>query len=287
MVLEHAAPGSDMVCSFVLASGQMTVTVTVDEPRQVRARPGQLRLAGPLHPGHLGRLHRRGAALLRLDHDGVLRHGGRPLTWIPTPLGTARLPATPRRSRHTRAARSLQANRRDPPTQRRALRRAPRRRLLRGGPQPRARLPGPPPPAPGRALRPPVPQPRRALRGPRPGRHDRPDQVGRPLRHRPRRGVLDLRDADDHRRDQALLPRQGLGDPGAPAAAGAAHADRFRDRRAHPEPGSLPHAARARARRSAARSRRSSRGSSPATPTRRCPSTPPTTPTTARRACSR
>ena len=30
MALEHAAPGTDMVCSFVLASGRMTVTVTVE-----------------------------------------------------------------------------------------------------------------------------------------------------------------------------------------------------------------------------------------------------------------
>ena len=59
------------------------------------------------------------------------------------------------------------------------------------------------------------------------------------------RGVefSDLRDPDDHRRDQAPLPRQGLGDPGAAAAAGAAHADRQHRRRAHPEPGPLAHAA--------------------------------------------
>ena len=97
----------------------------------------------------------------------------------------------------------------------------------------------------GRALRPPLPQPRRALRGPRPGRHDRADQVRRPVRHRPRRRVLDLRHADDHRRDQALLPRQGLGDPGAAAAPGAADADQRRHRRAHPAARPLPHAARA------------------------------------------
>ena len=45
----------------------------------------------------------------------------------------------------------------------------------------------------------------------------RPDQVGRPVRPRPRRRVLDVRDADDRRRDQAALPRQGLGGPGARA----------------------------------------------------------------------
>ena len=57
-------------------------------------------------------------------------------------------------------------------------------------------------------------------------------------------------------------------------------------RRADPEPGPLPHAARARRARSAARSRRSSRASSPATPTRRCPSTPATATTTAPARCS-
>ena len=36
-----------------------------------------------------------------------------------------------------------------------------------------------------------------------------------------RRRVLHLRHADDRRRDQAALPRQGLGGPGAPPAAGA------------------------------------------------------------------
>ena len=83
----------------------------------------------------------------------------------------------------------------------------------------------------GRALRPTVPQPRRAVRGPGPGRHHRPDQVDRPVRLRPRRGVLDVRHPDDHRRDQALLPRQGLGDPGAAPAPGAADADRYVERR--------------------------------------------------------
>ena len=85
---------------------------------------------------------------------------------------------------------------------------------------------GAPAPAARRALRAAVPQPRRAVRRPRPGRHDRADQVRRPLRHRPRRGVLDVRHADHRRRDQAALPRQGLGDPGAAPAPGAADVDR-------------------------------------------------------------
>ena len=68
---------------------------------------------------------------------------------------------------------------------------------------------------------------------------------------------------DHHRRDQALLPRQGLGDPGPAAAPGAADADQQRP------PPSSPRSSAARPRRaswprrSAARWRRSSRGSSP------------------------
>ena len=79
------------------------------------------------------------------------------------------------------------------------------------------------------------------LRGPGAGRHDRADQVRRPVRHRARRGVLDVRDADDHRRDQAPLPRQGLGDPGAAPAPGAADADQHRQRGADPGAGPLAH----------------------------------------------
>ncbi len=161
-------------------------------------------------------------------------------------------------------------------------------RRRRGGVDPR-RGPGgtgPPAPAAGGALRAAVPQPRRALRGPGPGRHDRAAQVDRPVRPRARGRVLDVRHPDDHRRDQAVLPRQGLGDPGAAPAAGAAHADRRDQCRADPEPGSLPHRRASSPKRSAARSRRSSRGSSRATPTRRCRSTPATATTTARRPCS-
>ena len=162
------------------------------------------------------------------------------------------------------------------------LRDAPQRRR----PADRPRRAGAPAPAARRALRAPLPQPRRAVRGPRAGRHDRPDQVDRPLRHRPRRRVLDVRHADDHRRDQALLPGQGLGDPGAPAAPGAADADRLGDRRAHPVARSLPHTARARRDDRLHAWRRSSRASSRATPTPRCRWTPPTTATRGPRRCS-
>ena len=191
---------------------------------------------------------------------------------------TARHPRTTgRRSRHADAG--IEA---DPAAQRGAVRRAPRRGRRRGDRDAardelvhlhlplvehcarRFRNRGEP------------------LRGPGPGRHDRPDQVDRPVRLRPRRGVLDVRHPDDHRRDQALLPRQGLGDPGAAPAAGAADADRRRHRRAHPVASAAPPRRASWPRRSAARSRRSSRASSPATPTRRCRSTPATTATTAR-----
>ena len=91
-------------------------------------------------------------------------------------------------------------------------------------------------------------QPRRAVRRPAPGRHHRPDQGDRPLRHRPRRGVLDVRDPDHRRRDQAALPRPRLGDPGAAPAPGAAAVDHHRDRRPDPAARPLPHRLRARRR---------------------------------------
>ena len=53
---------------------------------------------------------------------------------------------------------------------------------------------------------------------------DRADQGDRPLRRRPRRRADDVRDAEHHRRDQAALPRQGLGDPRAARPAGAERA---------------------------------------------------------------
>ena len=97
------------------------------------------------------------------------------------------------------------------------------------------RRPGDAAPAAGRALRATLPQPWRAVRGPRAGRHDRADQVDRPVRARARRRVLDVRHADDHRRDQAALPRrQGLGDPGPAEAPGATDADLGDDRGPHP-----------------------------------------------------
>ena len=55
---------------------------------------------------------------------------------------------------------------------------------------------------------------RRSARRSDSGRHRRPAQGDRSLRSRARRRVHDLRDADDRRRDQALLPRQGLGGQG-------------------------------------------------------------------------
>ena len=63
--------------------------------------------------------------------------------------------------------------------------------------------------------------PRRAARRSRPDRRDRTDQGDRPLRPRPRRRADDVRDAEHHRRDQAALPRQGLGGARAARAPGA------------------------------------------------------------------
>ena len=124
----------------------------------------------------------------------------------------------------------------------------PVRRAARGRPDPAAgaRPAGRDAPAAGRIPGPPVRRPRRAARRPRPGRHDRADQGGRPVRHRARRRVLDVRDADGRRRDQAALPRQGLGGPGAAPAAGAAAVAVLGHRGALPEPGPLPHGRRAR-----------------------------------------
>ena len=170
---------------------------------------------------------------------------------------------------------ALTRHRADPAAQRRALRDPPRRGRRRRRAAPRARdglvhLHLPLVEHCARRFR----NRGEPLRGPGPGRHDRADQVDRPVRHRARRRVLDVRHPDDHRRDQALLPRQGLGDPGAAAAPGAADADRRGHRRAHPDAWAAPPRRASSPRRSAARSRRSSRASSRATPTRRSPSTP-------------
>ncbi len=63
-----------------------------------------------------------------------------------------------------------------------------------------------------------------------PGREPRPDQGDRPLRARPRHEVHELRRADDPRRAQAPLPRQGLGAARAARPAGADARGQPRDR---------------------------------------------------------
>ena len=173
-----------------------------------------------------------------------------------------------------RRVRRPHRRRADPAAQRRAVRRSCATRTAserepRRGP----RRAGAPAPAAGRALRPPLPQPRRAARGPRPGRHDRPDQVDRPLRHRAR--------ASSSRRTR---PRRSSARSSATSAtragrSGCRGGSRSCGCRSVRRPPSSPSASAApprRAsspRRSAARSRRSSRASSPATPTPRSPST--------------
>ena len=151
-------------------------------------------------------------------------HHGRRMT-EPVVVPAGRTPVEPttspsragRRAGATPSARASGSSSRSSPDRRGGPRRTARpRRARHAAPAARA------------VPRPPVPRPRRAARGPRPGRHDRPDQGGRPVRPRARRGVLDVRDPDDRRRDQAALPRQGLGDPGPAPAAGAAHLARRR-----------------------------------------------------------
>ena len=80
----------------------------------------------------------------------------------------------------------------------------------------RRALPAARPPA-----RPPLPARRRAARRPDPGRVARAAQGDRPLRPGPRDGVLVVRGADDPRRAQAPLPRQGLVGPRPARPAGA------------------------------------------------------------------
>ena len=79
-------------------------------------------------------------------------------------------------------------------------------------------------PAAGPPARAPLPAPRGAVRRPLPGRLPRAREGDRPLRPRARRRVLELRGADDPRRDQALLPRPDVvgARPARPAGARAA-----------------------------------------------------------------
>ena len=82
-------------------------------------------------------------------------------------------------------------------------------------------------PASSRGLR-----PERVLRRPLPGRLPGARQRRRPLRHQARHRVLELRRADDPRRDQALLPRPDVVGPRPARPAGA----RAQGRRAGGEP---------------------------------------------------
>jgi hypothetical protein len=75
-------------------------------------------------------------------------------------------------------------------------------------------------PAAGAQSRPPLRAPERTVRRHLPGRVPGSHQGDRSLRSQPRRIVLELRDTDDPRRDQALLPRPLLDRPHAPGAQG-------------------------------------------------------------------
>ena len=142
------------------------------------------------------------------------------------------------RRRHRRAAREAEgavvsATRRSSSPEK-ARARGPRAAapLPRGRRHERPRGADPPPPAARALARAPLRRPRRVARGHRAGRRDRPDQGDRPLRDRARGLARHLRDAERRRRDQAPLPRQGLGDPRAARAAGAQRLDVRRDRAA-------------------------------------------------------
>ena len=76
-------------------------------------------------------------------------------------------------------------------------------------------------------------------------RLDRADQGDRPLRPEPRRRADDLRDPEHHRRDQAALPRPGLGRAGATRPAGAERQALEARRAAHRAARPLAHGARA------------------------------------------
>ena len=106
--------------------------------------------------------------------------------------------------------------------------------------------------------------------------HHRSDQGGGPVRPRARRRVLHVRDADRRRGDQAALPRQGLGGPGAAPAAGAARSRSPGHRELSPDARPLPDGRRARRAPAAHARRRCWRRWSRPTHTRRCRSTPPT-----------
>ena len=206
MVLPQAREGSDLTCAF--------------DPRQQQPHGRRVRRVRP--PRQPSRDGFAWTVLAALTSSVQRRGRRRPADRHPVP-GHGRAGVTS--SDETRAAASDLAEMRARSV---ALFSRLATDLSRGGAGLGARPARAAAPAARRALRAPVPQPRRAVRRPAPGRHHRPDQGHRPLRPRARRGVLDVRHADDRRRDQAALPRPGLGDPGAAPAPGAAHHDHRR-----------------------------------------------------------
>ena len=161
----------------------------------------------------------------------------------PPPDGHSR-PSHPARSPSIETSAGLGASGRSPPSgasapraypadpeSRAARTRADRALLERAhaGRPGRARAARPALPAARPPARPPLPARRRAARRPDPGRLARAAEGDRPLRPDARDRVLELRRADDPRRAQAPLPRQGLvgARPARPAGArGQARAGR-------------------------------------------------------------
>ena len=80
MVLPEADAGADLVCSYFLAPGRLTVEVAVERLVARRARLRQLRLAGAQHPGHRRRGRRLRRPVRRQAHDGVRSPRSRQLT---------------------------------------------------------------------------------------------------------------------------------------------------------------------------------------------------------------
>ncbi len=95
--------------------------------------------------------------------------------------------------------------------------------------------------------------------GPLPGRVPRAGQGGRPVRPRPRRGVLELRGPDDGRRAEAPPARRDVGPPRPARPAGSRAADAADVRGTHAAARAPPDGARARDR-ARLRRRRGARG---------------------------
>ena len=203
MLLAQAMPGTDLDCRFELGRRhadrhRVASTATARLPaRDTFAWTVLTALAGDVD-----------------SPVGPRRPGLDRAAQAPARIGRCRAQRHPTASRRTGRGRGLRSRSATPTSSRRRCRRVRSTALARparearelfaqlaraaeGDPE-RATDPrraGRAAPAAGRVPGPPVPQPRRAARRPGPGRDHRADQVGRPVRPRARRRVLDVRDA--------------------------------------------------------------------------------------------